>query len=51
MKRSNKVSGMEEKETEFQTQLRLTTQAGTLEIANADREVLDHMLRVMLHAE
>ena len=39
------------KETELGAQLRLTTQAGTLEIANADREVLDHVLRVMLHAE
>lgn len=39
------------KKTEFQAQLRMTTQAGTLEIANADREVLDHVLRVMLHAE
>ena len=39
------------KEPEFQAQLRLTTQAGTLEIGNADREVLDHVLRVMLHAE
>ena len=39
------------KEPEFQAQLRLTTRAGTLEIANADRAVLDHVLRVMLHAE
>ena len=39
------------KETEFRAQLRLTTQAGTLEIADADCEVLDHVLRVMLHAE
>lgn len=39
------------KETELGAQLRLTTQAGTLEIANADRQVLDHVLRVMLHAE
>ena len=39
------------KEPEFQAQLRLRTQAGTLEIVNADREVLDHVLRVMLHAE
>ena len=39
------------KEPEFQAQLRLRTQAGTLEIGNADREVLDHVLRVMLHAE
>ena len=39
------------KEAEFQARLRLTTQSGTLEIANADREVLDHVLRVMLHAE
>ena len=39
------------KEPEFQAQLRLITQAGTLEIVNADREVLDHVLRVMLHAE
>lgn len=39
------------KEAEFQVQLRLTTQVGTLEIANADHEVLDHVQRVMLHAE
>ena len=39
------------KEAEFQAQLRLTTKAGTLDIANAGREVLDHVLRVMLHAE
>ena len=39
------------KEPEYQAQLRLTTQAGTLEIANAGRAVLDHVLQVMLHAE
>ena len=39
------------KEAEFQAQFRLTTQVGTLEIVNADREVLDHVLRVMLNAE
>ena len=39
------------KEPEFQAQLRLTTRGGTLEIANAGRAVLDHVLRVMLHAE
>ena len=31
--------------------LRLTTSAGTLEIINADRSVLDQVLRTMLHAE
>ena len=31
--------------------LRLTTNAGTLEIINADRSVLDQVLRTMLHAE
>ena len=39
------------KEPEYQAQLRLTTQAGTLEIANAGRAALDQVLRVMLHAE
>jgi len=31
--------------------LRLTTKAGTLEIMDADRSVLDQVLRAMLHAE
>lgn len=31
--------------------LRLTTKAGTLEILDADRSVLDQALRVMIHAE
>ena len=31
--------------------LRLTTSAGTLEIINADRSVLDQVLRTMLYAE
>ena len=31
--------------------LRLTTSAGTLEIINADRSVLDQVLQTMLHAE
>ena len=34
-----------------QTNLRLTTNAGTLEIMNADRSVLDQVLQVMLRAE
>ena len=33
------------------TKLRLTTKAGTLEIMDADRSVLDQVLRAMLHAE
>ena len=39
------------KETGFHAQLRLTTQTGTLEIGSADCEILDHVLRVILHAE
>ena len=31
--------------------LRLTTKAGTLEIMDADRSVLDQVLKAMLHAE
>lgn len=31
--------------------LRLTTKAGTLEIMEADRSVLEQVLRMMLHAE
>lgn len=31
--------------------LRLTTKAGTLEIMDADRSVLDQVLQAMLHAE
>lgn len=31
--------------------LRLTTEAGTLEIMDADRSVLDQVLQAMLHAE
>ena len=34
-----------------QSVLRLSTTAGTLEIINADRSVLDQVLRAMLHAE
>ena len=36
---------------ENQSVLRLTTNAGTLEITNADRSVLDQVLQAMLHAE
>ncbi|MBC5694616.1 hypothetical protein [Agathobaculum hominis] len=32
-------------------QLRLTTSAGTLEISDADPDVLRQILRVMFHAE
>ena len=39
------------KMSENQPVLRLTTSAGTLEIINADRSVLDQVLRTMLHAE
>ena len=39
------------KPSDPQTVLRLTTSAGTLEISNADRSVLDQVLRAMLHAE
>ena len=39
------------KMSEKQPVLRLTTSAGTLEIINADRPVLEQVLRVMLHAE
>ena len=37
--------------SENQPVLRLTTSTGTLEIINADRSVLDQVLRTMLHAE
>ena len=39
------------KVSENQPVLRLATNAGTLEIINADRSVLDQVLRAMLHAE
>ena len=39
------------KPEESKAKLRLTTAAGTLEILDADRSVLDLVLRVMLHAE
>ena len=39
------------KEPECQTKLRLTTSTGTLEIIDADRNTLELVLRVMLHAE
>ena len=39
------------KQEESHAKLRLTTKAGTLEIMDADRSVLDQVLRVMLHAE
>ena len=39
------------KMSENQPVLRLTTSTGTLEIINADRSVLDQVLRTMLHAE
>ncbi len=39
------------KPEEAHTKLRLTTKAGTLEIMDADRSVLDQVLRAMLHAE
>ena len=39
------------KAEETHAKLRLTTKAGTLEIMDADRSVLDQVLRAMLHAE
>ena len=39
------------KPEESHAKLRLTTKAGTLEIMDADRSVLDQVLRVILHAE
>ena len=36
---------------ESHAKLRLTTKTGTLEIMDADRSVLDQVLRAMLHAE
>ena len=39
------------KPEESHAKLRLTTKAGTLEIMDADRAVLDQVLRMMLHAE
>ncbi len=39
------------KPEETHAKLRLTTKAGSLEIMDADRSVLDQVLRVMLHAE
>ena len=36
---------------ESHSKLRLTTKAGTLEIMDADRSVLDRVLQAMLHAE
>ena len=36
---------------ESHAKLRLTTKAGTLEITDADRSVLDQVLQAMLHAE
>ena len=39
------------KESERHTSLRLTTRAGTLEIMDADRQMLELVLRGMLHAE
>ena len=39
------------KQEESHAKLRLTTKAGTLEIMDADRSVLDQVLRAMLHAE
>jgi len=38
------------KSEETHAKLRLTTKAGTLEIMDADRSVLDQVLRAMLHA-
>lgn len=32
-------------------QLRLTTSTGTLETTDAEADVLEHILKVMLHAE
>ena len=39
------------KQEEIHAKLRLTTKAGTLEIMDADRSVLDQVLRAILHAE
>ena len=39
------------KPEESHVRLRLTTKAGTLEILDADRSVLDQVLQAMLHAE
>ena len=39
------------KPEETHAKLRLTTKAGSLEIMDADRSVLDQVLRVMFHAE
>ena len=39
------------KPEESHAMLRLTTKAGTLEILDADRSVLDQVLQAMLHAE
>ena len=39
------------KQEESHAKLRLTTKVGTLEIMDADRSVLDQVLRAMLHAE
>ena len=39
------------KQEENHAKLRLTTKAGTLEIMDADRSVLDQILQAMLHAE
>lgn len=39
------------KQEDCQARLRLTKKAGTLEILDADRTVLDQVLRAMLHAE
>ena len=39
------------KPEETHAKLRLTTEAGTLEIMDAERSVLDQVLRAMLHAE
>ena len=39
------------KQEENHVKLRLTTNAGTLEIMDADRTVLDQVLRTMLYAE
>ena len=39
------------KEPEHHASLRLTTRAGTLEIMDADRQMLELVLRGMLHAE
>ena len=39
------------KPEEIHARLRVTTAAGTLEITDADRSVLDQVLRAMFHAE